>query len=72
MVQQYAIANYNTAEARRLYAQPDHLNHLRMQGIPNPQVSSINTFLAATQRLIDHHGKFRVPEHAQARGRPHI
>lgn len=71
MVQLYAIANYNTAEAQRLYAQLDHLNYLRMQGIPNPQVPSPNTFLAATQRLLDH-GQLRTPAHAQARGQPHI
>lgn len=68
MVQLYAVANYNLEEARRLYSRPEHLNALRLQGIANPQIPSTPTILSATQRLLDH-GQFRVPAHAQGRGR---
>jgi len=68
MVQLYAAANYNLEEARRLYSQQDHLHSLLLRGIASPQVSCTSTILAATRRLIDH-GLFRMPTHAQGRGR---
>lgn len=71
MVQLYARANYDSHAARRLYAEPRHLQSLRLRGILNPQVPSSRTIVAATQRLLDH-GQFQTPAHAQARGRSAI
>lgn len=71
MVQLYARANYDSHAARRLYAEPDHLESLRLRGILNPQVPHARTIVAATQRLLDH-GQFRTPAHAQGRGRPAV
>lgn len=68
MVDFYGMAHHNLEEARRLYAQPEHLNSLRARGITDPQVPFTSTILAVTQRLLDH-GQFRAPTHAQGRGR---
>lgn len=68
MVQLYAIAGYDAQAARRLYSEPNHLQSLRLRGIPNPQIPSGQTIVAATQHLLDH-GQFRTPSHAQGRGR---
>lgn len=56
MVDFYGMAHHNLEEARRLYAQPEHLNSLRARGITDPQVpfTFTSTVLAVTQRLLDH------------------
>lgn len=67
MVQLYARADYNSHAARRLYAEPQHLESLRRRGIHNPQVPQARTIVQATQRLLDH-GQFARPSHAQGGG----
>ncbi|XP_063384877.1 uncharacterized protein LOC134670986 [Cydia fagiglandana] len=70
MLDAYVRSGFNMNQARILYAQPENLNHLRAQGIAEPQIPAPNTFLAVRQRLLNH-GQLRTPAHAQARGRPH-
>lgn len=69
MVRFYAISRENLSEARRLYADPQHMSSLRASGIVAPQVPRPETILATVQRLLDH-GQFRAPLHARGAGPP--
>lgn len=62
IVKFYVLADFNTAEARRLYSDPDHLNSLKRKGINNPRIPTGKTFNHVWGRLMDY-GQFRTPKY---------
>lgn len=69
MVKYYYLSGQNLNGARRMYADEEHLQALRRNGVPAPQIPSTDLILRTVQRLLDH-GQFQLPGHARGRGRP--